>query len=146
MIIDEETCEACGNTVRTYSRRMPKGDLRALMTLYKKCREGDSWVHVSELPLSSGKNLHSFRHYGLIERRPRPEGGWWSGFWRMTELGRRFVTGKAVVRARWLDREGVCVGMDGHSVNIQEIWQSAGFSYHELMQWVGEAYQPELFH
>ncbi len=85
------TCPCCESKVKIYRRKMNSGMARALIALYKAAGTSD-FAHLPSL--HSCHESAQLRWWGLIEEEDviRPDGGR-AGYWRVTELGRRWILG-----------------------------------------------------
>jgi hypothetical protein len=135
MIVDEERCAACGHVARTYARRMPKGDLRALFCLRQLHRDGGpDWVHVNELPTSKGGDFAKWEHWGFIKHRPNTDPSKKdSGFWQLTYNGNEFLCNRLAFPLRVHLRSGFVVGWGEEICGVKQLCEGAGFDYEELM-------------
>ncbi len=135
MSVEESKCASCGHVRRTYKRRLPKGDLIALYDLWKRTREGETWVHIKDLQgKSGGGDFAKFRYWKLISQRENDDRlKKDSGFWALTNDGARFLEGESTLHSHAIVREGECVGFSGTLVSARAAFRGAGFSYPELM-------------
>lgn len=131
----EHRCAHCGHVTRTYRRRFPKADLDTLVMLYAKTLSGAEWVHISKIKRhTSGCGFAKFRYWGFVETRETESDTKDSGFWRLTEQGRRFMAGTERAWSHIILEDATFKGFSGKLVNVKEAYAMAGFSYAELMQ------------
>jgi hypothetical protein len=140
--MDGVECPCCGQFTKVYRRKLNTSMAQALVAFYEKSIEstGD-WLHVAstEFPLIAGRRLGGdwakLVHWGLIEERPieREDGCKHAGWWRITDLGRRFVRDEVRIPSHALLFNQQLLGMDESSTI--SIRQALGdkFDYSELM-------------
>lgn len=126
-------CPACGQNVKVYRRRINSGAAQALIAFHDVA--GQDWAHGPSVPEVSrvGGEWARLRYFGLIEEEleKRPDGGR-SGWWRVTDLGRRYLAGRATVpeyclfyNQQFLGTEGRDVGISdalGHAFDLRELY------------------------
>ena len=132
MSTHEERCEHCGHVRRTYKRKFPIGDLRALYSLY---RHDAIWVHIKDLDgKSGGGDFAKFRYWGLIEERENDDPSKKNaGYWRLTAKGLAFVRERLEIRTHAVVVDGECIRLEGEWIGIRKLWILGGFDLRELM-------------
>jgi len=92
------TCDCCGTKLRLYEHKLDVGKVKALIEIYRAAPTGQ-WIKVPELVRQdvSGTDLGygKLDLWGLTERHPTKD-----GYWRVTELGHRFLCGGVKVHCR----------------------------------------------
>ena len=129
-------CPCCDRWGRIYKRRLNETMARGLVWL---CRagSGDEWVDVpNRAPqwLVRSNQLASLRWWSLVERMdPDPDDDRrFSGMWRATADGRRFVAGLITVPQHAWTYDGVLQHHTGPDILISDCLE--GFSYSEVME------------
>lgn len=126
------TCPCCTQFAKVYRRKINSGQARSLIRMYR-ADKSRGYVHVPSLGARS-REEGKLRYWGLVEeeRTRRPDGGR-SGYWRITDLGERWVLGQVKVPkyARIYDKR--CLGLDEDE--SASIYDALGdkFDYNELM-------------
>lgn len=98
---DGAECPCCRQLAKVYRRRINSGMAVALIKLYRA--GGTDWVHKPTVLAGVGaaaRDESLLRYWGLLQEHDdkRPDGGR-AGWWRVTELGARFVRGEVLVPA-----------------------------------------------
>ena len=136
--IDGVECPCCGQFVKVYRRKLNAAMAQALMEFYERMLDSDDFVHVpSSTDMSRlGGDWAKLAHWGLIEERSieRDDGCKHAGWWRITELGRRFVRDEVRIPSHVLLFNQQRLGMDERATI--SIRQALGdrFDYSELME------------
>ena len=127
--LDEGTdCRACGQLAKRYRRRLNTSMVRFLIGLVK----AGGWTHYLDVP-HRGQDYAFLARWGLAEKRARPRGMGGSGYWRATDRGRRFVSGRMLVPdSVWIHNDRV----DGISTQLVAAQEALGrrFDLRELME------------
>lgn len=92
-------CPCCRQMARTYPRTLNAGMARSLILMYRLA--GRDWIHIpTSLPARS-REEGKLAYWGLIEeaQEVREDGGR-AGWWRVTDLGERWVRAEAWVPQR----------------------------------------------
>lgn len=126
-------CPCCRQFVKAYRRKLNSGMARAAIRVYRATCPGE-YCHLQEVDQTSGSSEGSkLRCWGLlVEERERREDGGRSGWWCLTEEGRRFVTGAHTVPKYALLYDGRLLHLEGAAVSIVDCLGEK-FDYHELM-------------
>lgn len=142
--IDTRTClecPMCSQAVKLYKRTIHGKMVEFLVRLYhESMTNNDGWVNVTKLygPGLSG-DYAKLKFWGLIEAHDvRSSEANASGNWRITALGKKFVTGEAWVQKYALVFNNQCYGLNGPMVTIQECYGKT-FDY---MQQVWDVERP----
>lgn len=87
-------CPVCTQNVAVSIRPLDAKMARILAVMYQT--DPWAWHHVPTLTSDKGGDTVKSRHWGLIESKDgeRDDGNPRNGFWRLTDLGRRFVRGE----------------------------------------------------
>lgn len=87
-------CPACGQNVRLATRSISPSQVRALAAIaaFSKHADAHAWVDVAKFEGMRGGDYAKLRFWGLIESRTES-----TGVWRVTHLGRKFLSGKHLV-------------------------------------------------
>lgn len=118
---DGVRCPCCGQYSRVYRRRITSTSARALVELYRAGGTAE-FVHLPTVLGRKQADECKMAYWGLIEERPkskRRDGGR-AGWWRVTELGERWLYGHATVPKYALVYDGSCLGLEGEQVTISE--------------------------
>jgi hypothetical protein len=133
-------CPCCKRFAKVYKRKLNSGMAYVLIRLYRV--RGFEPTHINQFigeqkmtaSMVGGVLLHQ---WGLIEEIPGDDDGpvkYQSGFYRVTELGARFVTDRVRVRkfVHLYDNKLLRVAADDETVSIREALTDK-FDYQELM-------------
>lgn len=105
-----------------------------VVVLIKMYKFGKEWVHpLKDLKTNNG-DYAKLRFWGLVQPssdEPTDEKKA-SGFWRITEEGKRFVENKIKVKEKAFLFNNKCYGFNGKEINIIEALGNK-FNYSELM-------------
>ena len=101
----------------------------------------DDFVHVKDIVARTGLSDYrcgewaKMKLWGLIEEMPKSDGGdkKTSGFWRVTDAGRRFVGRRSTIYSHVKVFDGRFFGFSGDPVYIDECLGKK-FSYGELVE------------
>lgn len=132
------TCPCCGRYVKLYKRALHKGMALDLIRVHKATiSRQDEFVHVEEILQVGGKSLsHNFGMFAMWElAEPSPEevdGKKTAGAWKLTRLGRDFVSGRVKVPKRVHVYNGRVYERSTETVSIREALGSK-FDYDKLM-------------
>ena len=124
-------CPACRQTAKVYRRNINSTMARAIIKLYLHGGAHD-FVHAPSLP-GDTHEISQLSWWGLVEeeRVTRADGGR-AGYWKLTELGLRFVTRREGVEQYALIYDGTLIRLEGDIRNIEDCL-GARFNYSELM-------------
>lgn len=125
-------CPLCGQLAKVYKRTLTSSTGRSLLEIYRVAH-GD-WVHVPSLVHSTGHEEAKARHWGLLQSRGdyREDGAKWSGYWRLTPLGVRFVRRQVKVPRFALLYDGRLLGLEGEPIGIDDVLGTR-FRFDDLM-------------
>lgn len=132
-------CPCCTQLVKVYRRTMTAVATRALIALYLEA--GFEYAHMptvmrKRVADSAGQGgISTLAHnWGLMEPMPgqRDDGSNRMGWWRITDLGHRFVLGQATVPKYARTFNGRCLGLVGEPVTVMDALGKK-FNYAELM-------------
>lgn len=100
-------CPCCNQLVKLYKRKLNSGMVRILIEIYRYEKEfnpEDGWIHVvREMSRNgfdaTGMEYSKLKYWGLLESRnesklPELKS---TGYWRVTNLGKKFVMGDVKV-------------------------------------------------
>jgi hypothetical protein len=128
-------CPCCTQFAKVYKRSITSSQGRALVVQYRQFQR--EWAHLPELRMLQGPQ-HSneepkLRYWGLLEEESdRREDGGRAGWWRLTELGERFVHEEVRVPKYARVYDGRCLGLKGDPVDIKDVLRNR-FDLGELM-------------
>ena len=128
-------CPACGQRVQEYKRQITPEAVKCLFTLYglHKNIPEETWHHIRTLG-SLGGDFAKLRFWGLVEEQESPEDPTkrTSGWWKITEQGRRFVHGRYHPHKFTHIYNGKVRSQSGPRVSVVDCLKNK-FSYEELM-------------
>ena len=100
---DRSDCHACGQYCQIYRRALANVTAMVMIVMYRH-NEGRDYINIPELfntgSLRGGTgDASKGKYWGLTEPMPgeRADGSNRVGWWRLTNLGRRFVLGEVTV-------------------------------------------------
>jgi len=126
-------CPCCTQDAKMYQRAITSEGARVLIDMYQTDRQ--DWVHAASMKSYKGGDAVKPRYWGLIEKMEgtRPDGSTRNGYWRLTDLGRRFVEGTYSPPAWvWTYDEELVAGPSGPPRGIREA-VGRKFNYEDLM-------------
>lgn len=135
---DGGRCPCCDRWGKIYGRNINKTMAAAVVWLFQQEGDENGWVHLptkAPLWLMRSKQLPSMRWWGLIERKakdPKDASARFSGFWRLTELGKQWVVGHASVPRMAWTYDGEVERLDGDPVTVSQCFDSY-FDYSEVV-------------
>ena len=124
-------CPCCTQLVKLYGYKINVGMVVVLIKMYKF---GKEWVHpLIDLKTNNG-DYAKLRFWGLVEPKSKEptEDKKASGYWRITEEGKKFVEGNKLVKEKAFLFNNKCYGFKGKEITIIEALGKK-FSYSELM-------------
>lgn len=127
------SCPACTRRVKIDAYRIEKGWIDVLAQVDA---DPDEWVHLQKYRTASRKEA-MLRHWGLLEREEghhRDDGNPRTGYYRITDRGRRFLRGQLQVPRRILT--GLGVTRYEHADDLIDVHEAYGhrFHYDEFMR------------
>lgn len=128
-------CPCCDGLGQRYKRSIGSTMAALLIRTYHATRAGD-WIHIQSKTDARGGDYAKLRYWGLVEPRGDEQAdGNWSGYWRITELGCRFVERRIRVYKYIYLYQGVYRGYDPDPRATISIDQALGkqFRYDVLM-------------
>ena len=105
-------CPCCGKLAKVYKRKLNATMAYALVRIYMyfKANPSEPWLHVPEFLVRvkgdstiAGGDVAKLRYWGLLDaksdlsRDQLPDGAERMGYYRLTDLGKRFVEGNIAV-------------------------------------------------
>jgi len=130
-------CPCCDQYARVYRRTIAASSAYTLLHLYRA--HGTAWTHLQHFMESNDlrrADEAKLAYWGLLQERTTGDknaaGGPRAGYWRVTELGTRWVRGEATVPYYARVYDGVCDGLYGDPVGIREAL-GTHFDYDDLM-------------
>ena len=130
------TCPCCNQIVKLNTYKMSFGHAKVMIEMYKMHANGAEWIHVNSEIKPQGRQFSEAKHWYLIEpMKGKVEGKRTSGFWRLTESGKRFVLDQIRVQEEikvFKDRRYQKWETSVKTVNIKEALRNR-FNYDELM-------------
>jgi hypothetical protein len=139
-LVDEgHACPCCAQFAKKYKRKLPSASAKVLIAVYRENGHGE-YVFLPDLLDRMTGTAHQggygtlSHHWGLLEQMPgaRPDGSKRVGWWRLTDLGKRFVLREVRVPQYaniYADR---CLGFHGNRITIEDALGTK-FNYRELM-------------
>jgi hypothetical protein len=142
-------CPCCDRFVKVYKRKINSAMGRALILLYRHYNKPnirpEEWVHFPRLLIGQGAQRSDegkLALWGLVEKLSglREDGSKRNGFYRITDLGRKFARSEVELPAHaFLYYSGQILGFsDGNNYpkNIVRIGDVLGkaFNYREMME------------
>lgn len=127
---DKLKCPCCNRHAQIYHRHLHHSTARQLIMLYKITRGLEDFVNAESLIIPGQQGVGDFskaKYWGLIELAPET-----AGFWRLTELGVRFVNDEATIQKTVLVFDDIALGFAGPQVSIHEALTKK-FSYADMM-------------
>lgn len=140
----KRSCSECGRPVEVYHRKLSTGMAVKLVRLYHLASASPekSHFHVGEFDQTGGRGeLGVLSLWGLVEEKDNTDGKKrTSGFWRLTDFGRRFVEARSQVPQYALVRfRSEHLGFAGPMVGIRACLEYRNrFNYAELMKTPGQ--------
>jgi hypothetical protein len=133
-------CPLCDQYVKIYERKLNGSMAYGLIVLFKHQQTipPEEWIHIPSLfadkKVCKANDGALLRHWGLIVGKPgvRDDGSKRVGYYRVTELGIRFVKREATVPERARLYNQVFLGLVGDPVTIDKALHTR-FSYDDLM-------------
>jgi hypothetical protein len=130
-------CPVCNQRVQRYRRTINAGMARSLISMHLLEPTG-GWVRVTTQLDARSREEGKLRYWGLVAERPSTRtDGVRSGFWRVTDKGRRFVLGQESVPKYAHIYDDQFLGHSGPPIKIYDAL-GKNFSYVELMSGVEE--------
>jgi len=135
---DGAECPCCTQFAKVYKRKLTSCGARTLIRMWRD--SGLEWVHVptllkTQLPdiAHQGGYATLGQHWRLIVESPdeREDGGR-VGWWRVTELGERFVREQVTIQKYARLYDGRCMNLVGSEISIKDALGTK-FDYNELM-------------
>lgn len=135
-------CGECGRFLKMYQRRLSRAMARSLIRLHKlhEAAPDKEWFHVKQFDKEGARGEFGvLSAWGLVvgaannDKDKRT-----SGYWAITDFGRRFVKLEESVPQYVMMKWGSEVlGFSGPLVNAKQCLEHGNrFSYAELMDWV----------
>jgi hypothetical protein len=127
-------CGECGRFAKVYKRSLSKTTLKQLIAIYVLSGDTRRWVHIAEVVKDVNMDFNHAKYWGLVEAKPNEDNPKkkCSGFWRLTELGRNFVSGHVSVPRYTFTFGDEPVGTSAEEVFITSPTYK-NFNYQELM-------------
>lgn len=126
-------CPCCKQFVKVYRRKIPGRAAADLVTLHR--RHGNEWFRlIDALGQRHPADFTKLRYWSLIEPKQgrRDDGSERNGWWRVTDIGERFVRGEVSVPKYARLYDGRCLGLIGDPTTIHDALGKK-FRYDELM-------------
>jgi hypothetical protein len=126
-------CPCCNQYTKVYRRQINSGMARSLIAMYLHGPQGQ-WVHLPTQVGARSREEGKLRYWGLVEEQvtvQRDDGGR-AGYWRLTDAGRDWVTGKSTVPKFASVYNNTVLRHYGEQVSISDALGSK-FNYNELM-------------
>jgi len=143
-IEDGEECPCCRQFAKVYRRRLYATMAHELILCWRA--GGTDWFYLPDT-IQRGGDVAKCRYWGLMQEAEgvRDDGSSRHGWWRVTDVGQRFVRGQTSVMSHARIYDGRCLGLVGEPITIQEALGQR-FDYAELMAGVSPVDpEPTLF-
>lgn len=131
-LLDEGAkCPCCTQLAKTYKRKVHATMARTLITMYRK--GGRDWVYLPDIPQKS-RDSTGMAWWKLIEEEKvlRPDGGR-AGWWRVTEIGEKWLKQEMGIPKYAKVYDGRCLGYDREVYVTIRDCLGEKFDYDELM-------------
>jgi hypothetical protein len=135
-------CPCCGQFVKLYKRKLNSSMARTLILLYRKSKLNldVEYFHIYNDLLGvdfgiGGSELSKLKYWGMVdelEKDPNNTKSRTSGYWKITEKGKKFVKIELKVSKYVLLYNSQFRGFEGSQININESLGNK-FNYQELM-------------
>lgn len=119
---EKSVCPHCGSTMARYPHKLNLAMVRSLAEL---SRYGSANIARIGLTHSQIANFNKLRYWGLADRVPGKR-----GFWRVTEHGREFLSGRAQVYSLVVTYRNKRERWDGKLVSVRD-FAPEGFAQRE---------------
>jgi hypothetical protein len=131
-------CPACGQHVQIYARQITSSMVFALAIIYHQ--KTDEYIHVENIlkkydcPPATRGDFPKLRFWNLIEPKPgsRDDGSERNGYYRITEHGKSFLTGKLSVPAKIFIYNNKKTGISEDLITVKEALKNK-FNFNELI-------------
>jgi hypothetical protein len=131
-------CPVCNQRAQMYRRTINAGMARSLISMHLLAPDG-GWVRITTQLDARSREEGKLRYWGLVAERPSSRrDGVRSGFWRVTDKGRRFVLGLESVPKYAHIYDDRFFRHSGPPITIHDAL-GKNFSYVELMSGVEES-------
>lgn len=135
MVDDGATCPCCRQFAKVYKRKVNSSMARDLIALYRT--HSTEFAYLPDVRKRTGSRSNreesKLRYWGLVEEDAvRREDGGHAGWWRVTDLGARWVRLEASIPEYARIYDGRLLGLVGEPVTIRQAL-GAKFDYAELM-------------
>lgn len=131
-----EVCPVCDRWGKVYPRNINQTMAESLIWLVSASRDVE-WVDVPNIApkkIVRSNQLPTLRWWGLVERAPNDDPHKkFSGFWRPTALGRKFVHGQEKVSQKVFTYNNEVLGFGDDKISIGDCFGEI-FDYHEVMR------------
>ena len=138
-------CPCCGQFARTYRRKLPGTSAVVMIAMHQsKQADRDGFIFMPDLLTRVGRRAErqggdwaKAVHWGMIRQHPgeRPDGSKRNGWWKLTEVGRAFVTDAIAVQKYAVVFDNQCLGLEGERVRVRDVLGTR-FNYEELLRGV----------
>lgn len=130
-------CPCCNQFVKLYKRKLNTSMAHTLIRLFRK---GEEYYHITDIlgvkyGVGTGSELSKLVHWELVselEKDPKDTRTRTSGFWKITEKGKKFVQNELKVPMYILLYNSQLRGFTGREIDIFEALGNK-FNYRELM-------------
>lgn len=126
-------CPTCNKWCQIYGLTLTRSMVKCLLRLDQLCRI-NTWVHYEEFNYKG--TYGKLKHWMLIEQgepEPDDDSKKQSGYWRITEAGKKYLNGELLVTKTYKIYDDEIVGIvDPELVNVNHAWKET-FHYGEYM-------------
>jgi hypothetical protein len=140
-----ENCRECGRFLKVYHRKLSRSMMRGLVRLFRLeiTYPDRKFFHVKLFDKEGARGEFGVvSSWGLTQERPNDTlGKKSSGYWAITEFGRRFILlGERVPQYAILKWRSQLLGFSGIMVDAKQCLETDNkFDYSELMSWTPSA-------
>ncbi len=130
--IDEgAACPCCTQFAKVYRRKINSGQARSLIRMWRRC--GTDWCHVPTEIGARSREEGKLAYWDILEEETeRRDDGGRAGWWRITDLGSRFVLDQIRLPKYARIYDGRCLGLIGEPQGIRDALGTK-FDYRGLM-------------
>lgn len=131
LLDDGHKCPVCTQLCKVYKRKVHATMARTLIAMYRQGKR--DWVYLPDIPQKS-RDSTGMAWWKLIEEENvvRPDGGR-AGWWRVTEVGEKWLTEQIGIPKYAKVYDGRCLGYDRSEYQTIRDALGTRFNYDELM-------------
>ena len=136
----QAVCPCCEQVAKVYTRNLEGAMVAFLLRAYRV--KGTEWFHVptfmqvdvlARKACGVGGTYSKLAYWGFLEelQEKRPDGGR-AGWWRVTDLGEKFINGEVTATKYIMIYASRFLGFEGEEITLQQALGKK-FDYEELM-------------